>query len=879
MSKWQRFRSLFGPDPARDVDEELSFHIDMRISELIDAGETPDRARALAMRRFGDVDTARGECFIINERQGRRMARTQYFTEFRQDVAYALRSMRRRPGFAFGAVLTLALGIGATSAIFSVVNGVLLQPLPFAHSDRLYHVQMIYPDGQRYTALSAPDFASVAESNVVFEEFGAYATMRSPLRGLGEPVEVVGGIVSDGLFDMLDLQFELGRGFTSDEHQPGRGSVAVLDHAFWQREFGGSDDALGQSVAFDGQTSTVIGVLARDAALPEQVDIFFPVPYDETFSATAQAGRRGEYLVTLGRARPELSEAAVAADLLRVSQQLAVDFPDTNGRLTMGVLSAREAILGDVRRPLLVLLGAVGFVLLVACANVANLLLARASARQSELSVRAALGAGSARLARQMLTESIVLGVIGGAAGLAIAYIGTRALVHAQPADIPRLDAISVDGTVLLATFVIALATSLLFGVVPAFQASRASIGQSIRHGERGLQAGAGQRMRAALIVSEMALAVVLLFGAGLLIRSFVELTRVDPGFQPDRAVAFRISMDESGYAEGAHLRDFVTRLLERVETTPGVLSAGGTGVLPLRGRSSLINFAVDGAPPPPDDVNAEIGISGATPSYFEAIGARVTHGRDFDSRDHADAPPVALINQAGADFWFPGEDPIGRRVQAGSPVREIVGIVTDVLQRDAATPVMPHLYTPYEQRTTRSLRIVVRTAGDPAALAPALRDAVRSLDANMPVSDFMPLEQLLSESLARPRFYTSLLALFAGLALALAAIGIFGVMNYSVTQRAREISIRMALGAERGAVIGMIVGRSMALAAIGLAVGLAGAAAFGRIISSQLFNVEAMDPLTVAAVIVVLAGTAFTAAFLPARRAAGLDPGNALRS
>lgn len=877
MRAWRRFRGPLGRDPRQDVDEELSFHLEMRIRQLIEEGETPEHARELAVRRFGNLDAARDECVVINDRQERRMAKSEYLSELRQDVAYAFRSLRRRPGFTIGAVLTLALGIGANSAIFSVVNGVLLQPLPFAHAERLYQVQMIYPDGQRYTALSAPDFMSVAEMNRVFEEFGAYADMEAPLRGLGEPKEVLAAIVSDGLLDMLGMRLALGRGFHSEEHQPGRDNVAVLDDGFWQREFGGSADALGQSVTFDGMTYNVVGVLAPESALPTRMDIYFPMPYGESFSATAVAGRRSEYLVTLGRARPGLTEEQIAADIGRVSNQLSADFPSTNGRLSMGVRSARDAIIGDVRRPLFVLLGAVGFVLLVACANVANLLLARASARQSELSVRAALGAGRARLVRQMLTESMVLGALGGAAGLALAWAGTRALVRAQPADIPRLEAVGVDGTVVLVTLAVALLTGVLFGMLPALQATRPELSRTIREGSRGLS-GAGQRVRSGLIVVEMALAVVLLVGAGLLIRSFVELTRVDPGFQPERSVAFRISMDESGYAGGQQIRDFVATLLDRVNAMPGVSSAGGTGILPLQGQSSILNFAVEGALPPPDDVNAEIGVSGATPGYFETIGARMVRGRAFDGRDRQDAPPVAVINQAAAEFWFPGEDPIGRRVEVGAATREIVGIVADVLQSNPATPVRPHLYAPYEQRTTRNLQIVASTEGDPLALAPSLRALVQSMDPNMPISDFTPLVQVVSQSMARPRFYTSLLALFAGLALVLAAVGIFGVMSYSVTQRAREISIRMALGARRGSVIGMIVGRSMALAALGLIAGIAGAAALATIIRSQLYNVQPMDPITIAAVVVVLAATAFAASYLPARRAASLDPGAALR-
>jgi putative ABC transport system permease protein len=877
MSRWTRFRGLFGPEPDRDIDDELEFHIEMRVRELVEAGETPEQARELALRRFGDVRTSRAECVTIMERRGRRMARSEYARELKQDVAFAIRALRRRPGFTVVAALTLALGIGANSAIFSVVNGVLLQSLPWPGGERLHLVQMIYPDGTRYSSLSAPDFMSVREHNRVFEDIAAFATFNAPLTGLGEPQQVEAGVISDGFLSMMGLRIAVGRAFDAAEHQPGGTDVAILGHGFWQREFGGSRDAVGRTVTYSGQTLRVVGVLAPEARLPQPVDIVLPLEYDSTFSALAAAGRRSEYLDVVGRARAGVGAEQVAADMLRVSQQLQEAFPATNGRLTMGTVTVRESMIGDVRGPLLILLGAVGFVLLVACANVANLLLARGSARQGELAVRAALGAPRGRLVRQLLTESVVLAVIGGAGGLLLAWVGTRALVAAQPADIPRLESVGIDFTVVMVTGVIALLTGLLFGAVPALQATRRGAAAALREGGRGVQGG-GQGVRSVLVVAEMALAVMLLVGAGLLIRSFAELTRVDPGFRSDGAVAFRIAMDAASYPEGQHLRAFETQLFERLHGVAGVTSAGGTGVLPLRGRGSIVNFDVENAPPPPDDVNREIGYYSVTPGYFATIGARIVRGRDFGMQDQPESPLVALINEAGARFWFPGEDPLGRSVQVGATVREIVGVVSDVLHRDPGTPAMPQLYAAYQQRTTRSMQVVVRTAGDPMALVPTLRTLVRSMDPNIPVTEFTPFERLVSESVARPRFYTTLLALFAGTALVLAAIGIFGVMSYSVAQRAREISIRMALGARRMQVVRMIVGRSMLLAALGLALGLVGAAALGRVLSSQLYNVGLLDPTALAAAAAVLASSAFAASYLPARRAAALDPGTALR-
>lgn len=869
-------RSATGPDPAPDVDAELAFHIEMRERELIARGESPERARELALQRFGNYATSREECVAIDERQVRRYTRRTIVGELRQDLGYALRMLARTPSFTVIAVLTLALGIGANSAIFSVVNAVLLESLPYRAAHELYEVRTVYPDGTGYP-LSAPDFMSVRADSRVFDGVVGYAGGMVTLLSAGEPREIRAAQLSDGFLDLMGVRLAFGRGFVAEEHVPGSSPVALLDHGFWQREFGGARDVIGRTLEIQGRSWEVIGVLAEGAGVPERADVYAALPQGETFDAATATARRSEFLRVIGRARSGLTFAQVEADLRGIGADLADRFPQTNARQTFGAVSLRETILGDVRTPLLVLLGAVGFVLLVACANVANLMLARASARQGELAVRAALGAGRGRLVRQLLTEATVLGILGGAFGLLLAWIGTKALVNAQPADIPRLDQVGIDGTVLLVTLALSLLTGLAFGAAPALQATRTRLTHALRAESRGMIGGAGQRLRSMLIVAEIAVAVVLLVGAGLLLRSFVELTRVNPGFQPERAVAFRIAMGPATYPEGQQIRDFVDGLTERLGAMPGVTAVGAASTLPLSGISSLIDFAVDGAPPPPDDVNAEISIVSVTPDYHAAIGARIVRGRPLDERDGAAEPLVALINEAGARQWFPGEDPVGRRVVAGQP-REIVGVVSDVLQRDPGSPAAPELYVPHRQRTTRALRMVVRTATDPLALAPAIRSELRALDATMPISDFTPLGDVISASVARPRFYTALLTLFAALALALAAIGIFGVMSYSVAQRAREIGIRMALGARGREVVSMVVGRSVLLAGVGLVIGGAVALALSRVLRSQLYNVGPTDPVTFAAVSLVLLAAAGLAALLPARRAAAVDPGHTLR-
>jgi len=879
MARWRRFRGLFGPDPPGDVDDELSFHLEMRIRELVERGETPERARQLALRRFGDYHAPRSECLIIDERRRRHMTRSEYLTEFRQDVGYALRMLRRAPCFTTVAVITLALGIGANSAIFSVVHGVLIESLPYRAAERLYQPRMLYPDGTAYTSLSAPDFMSVREGNRVFEQVEAYSTGLFTLLGAGEAQEIRGCRVSDGVFDLLGLRLALGRGFVREEHQPGRGRSAVLDHGFWQRAFGGDAGVIGRAIKIAGDPYTIVGVLAPDVHLPDAADIYAPLEYDQRFSSTTQTSRRSEYLDVLARARPGVTAAQIEDDLRRLGTQLQKDFPNTNGRLTFTSSSLRTLIVGDVQRPLLTLLGAVALVLLIACANVANLLLARGSARQGELAVRAAMGAGRGRLLRQLLTESVVLSFCGGVLGLLIAYWATHALVSAKPADLPRLEQVGLNATVVLFTAGISLLTGLAFGLIPALQATGGRLSQSLREGGRSGAPGKGaHRVRAALVVAEMALSVMLLTGAGLLIRSFVEMTRVAPGFHVEQGLSFRVALQGDAYASAEKILNRVSEFETRLRALPGVTSVAATTTLPLSGLGALSDFQVVGAPPPPPNVNQEIALASVTPDYFATIGAPLRRGRAFTLHDTAKSPPVAIINEAAVGRWFQHADPLGAFVQLSGVEREVVGVVTDVRQRNPAQPVAPQLFAPYAQRTARTVRVVVRSAGDPMALAPAIRAEITKLDPNLAIADFARLEQLLARSVARPRFYTSLLTLFAGVALVLAATGIFGVMSYTVAQRGREISIRMALGARTAQVLKMIVGRAIGLAMVGAVIGIAGALAFGRVIQNQLFGVGLLDPITFAGVVIVLIGSAAAASFLPARRAVGLSPASALR-
>lgn len=877
MPRWSRFRQLLGPDPKGDVDDELDFHLEMRRTELVARGEGGMRAEELARRRFGDLERTRQACVAITRRRERHMARRDWLREFGDDVFYAVRTLRRTPGFAAVAVMTLALGIGATSAVFSVVHAVLLEGLPYPHGDRLQLVRTLYPDGTEYS-VSAPDFMSIQASSRSLERVEAYARPLFTLSGLGEPREVRGARVSKGLLAMLGLGTAIGRPFAPEEHLPGRTGVVLLDHGFWTRELGGDPAVVGRTLTIAGLPAVVVGVLAPGAGLPERLDIYLPLEYGETFSADATRGRRSEYLRVIARAADGQDATSLTTDLRRIGAELQQQFPRTNRGLTFSAAPAFEMLVKDARTPLLVLFGAVALVLLVACANVASLLLARGSSRRSELAVRAALGAGRGRLIRQLVAEALVLGLAGGAVGALLAHTAVRALVWARPADIPRLEAVGVDATVLAFTLACALLTALVFGILPAMHATGHRLLEFLRAGGRPGGDSGGHRARGALVIAETAMAVVLLVSAGLLIRSFVEITRVSPGFVPDHAVSFRVMLQGPAFSEDAALLKTTGAIVARLQALPGVTSVAAAGELPLSGLGSMLSFEVVGAPPPPPNVNAEIAAFGVSPQYVRALGATLLRGRPLtDADNHAGAPPVALINEAAVARWFPGRDPLGKRVVVNQEY-EIVGVMADVRQEGLREAVAPQLVAPLAHLPRRGVQVIVRGPGDMVALGGAIRRAVAEVSPALPVSQFAPLEDLVTQSVARPRFYTTVLTIFAASALLLAAVGLFGVLSYTVLQRSREIGVRLALGAERAQVIAMIVGSALRLVGLGLALGIAGAVLSGRVLESQLYGVGRSDLLTLVSVAAILLLTTLAASYLPARRASSVDPGVVLR-
>ena len=801
----------------------------------------------------------------------------------RQDLLYALRRLVKAPAFTVVAVVTLALGIGANTAIFSVVNGVLLKPLPYPESERL--VGVYHTANGRRAVMSGPNFTDVARTATSFENAAAISTGRMILTGQGEPIRIPVANVSASLFNVLRVRPILGRTFNADENTPGRTSIVVLSYGLWQQRFGGDPDVVGRRIQLDGVSREVVGVMPQGFSYPADRQAWLPVEYDQNF-VTRQRG--AWYLDVVARLKPGVTTEQSATEVETIGRNLAREYPDADAEIGMTTYPLREAMVGDIRRAVFVLLGAVGFVLLIACANVANLLLARAAAREPEMAVRTALGAGRGRLVRQLLTESIILALVGAAFGLLLAVWGVEFLTSLKPQGIPRLDNILIDGAVVLFTMAIAVVTGVLFGVAPAFTATR-GLTASLKEGGRGaVTARGGARLRGALVVAELALAVMLLAGAGLLMRSFIKLQAVDPGFRPEQALTFELTLPEARYKEDPQIISFFDRLLPRLRALPGVRAAAAVMGLPLSGMDFVISFEVEGRPPVPPSQRPAMQVRVATPDYFSTIGIPLKRGRGFSDDDRQGTTPVVLITETAARMFFPNEDPIGKTIKLGwgrgggarrRAGGEVVGIVGDVKEAGLDEPNPPHIYMPLRQWPVGFMSIVVKTATPPPTLADAARTEVYAVDPNLPVSNVRTLDEIVARSISQPRFYMLLLAIFAGVALALAAIGIFGVLSYAVAQRTREIGIRMALGAQQHTVIGLVVREAMLLVAFGVASGTIAALVLSRTMTKMLFSVAPTDPATFAIVAAGLLAVALLASYLPARRATRVDPVVALRT
>jgi putative ABC transport system permease protein len=850
----------------QEMDDEMRFHLLMRTRENIERGMRPDEAEREARRRFGNVGRIKD--------LARDITGGGFMEMLLQDLRYGARMLLKQPGFTVVAVITLALGIGANTAIFSVVNAVLLRPLPFAEPERLVMVWLkgSAEKGGDRISLPVADLLDWRAQNRSFEGVSAFQPISYNYIGGESPERVRAAGVTANFFTTLGAQPALGRTFQSDEERPGAQRVVVIGQQFWRKHFAADLQVIGRSINLSGANFTIIGVM------PEAFDY----PAREVGLWTAMQlqtpNRRGPFFLRgVARLKPGVTLPQARAEMNSMKSSFADEKFDFN------VLPINEFIVGEVKPALLMLLAAVTLVLLIAAANVANLLLARAASREKEIAIRAALGASRWRVIRQLLTESLLLVLIGGGLGLSLAWLGVDMLLKLAPEDLPRLPQIGIDGRVFGWTTLVSLLTGLVFGMAPALQSARLSLNETLKEGGRSATDGAGKRRwRNLLVISELAMAVMLLIGAGLLLNSFWRLQRVDPGVDPRQILTLQIPLQGPRYAQAQQVNAFYDQLIERVKTLPGVRAAAVSNILLPDEQPWSDDFTIEGRPVDPhnDLVANDLRVS---PEYFQALGARLLRGRYFSSTDSGNAPRVMVINDTLARRHFPREDPIGKRINKGTKSEpswwQIIGVVGDIKDNGLGEEALPAFYQPISQNPWWGAFLIVKTeTPDPLGLTAAVRDEIRSLDREMPVAQVRTLEQRLSASVAQPRFRATLIAVFAALALILASVGIYGVISYSVTQRAHEVGIRVALGARSRDVLALVVKQGMTLTLIGLGIGLSASIALTRLMKTLLFGVSATDPLTFIVISLLLMAVALLACWIPARRATKVDPLLALR-
>jgi putative ABC transport system permease protein len=875
---WKRFFRRDNWDEERA--KELRAHLQIEADENASRGMSAQEARYAANRKLGNTTLVREEIYRMNS--------LGFLEVLWQDVRFALRQLRKNPGFTAIAVSTLALGIGANSAMFSVVDAVLLRPLPYRNASRAVELFESRPRENELKVPVAPgDFYEWRDKAKSFEQLAAVDENISNLTGAGEPQRVSGADVSPGFFEVFGTQAMLGRTLLIDDEKKGSNRVAVVSNGFWQRQLGGDASAIGRTLSLDGDSYSIVGVLPPDFKFPfaAQSDIYLPLSLPEKDHDNHGA----HYLAVVGLLRPGVTQKQAQAEMDLLARRMEKEYPDVNTGHGVRTIALRSALAGDVQPALLVLLGAVGLVLLIACANVANLLLARGKTRERELAVRAALGSGRARLVRQLLTESMLLGLAGGALAAGVAFwtvSGLRAIffTHLNAFVLTGLNRAVVDGRVFAFTLSISLVTACLFGLAPALAASRVDLTGALKEGSRGSSAGDRRGFRSALIVAEVALSVVLLAGAGLLLRSFVNLMRVDPGFRPDHLVSMSIDLPEKHYSTQRRTNTFSDQLLARARSLPGVSSAGLVDILPFSGDESRGGMHVEGRVTKPGE-HARLHAREVTPDYLRTMGIQLIRGRDITNADVPGGKEVGVISAAAAHAYWPDQDPIGHRFTFSDEDKdwiEVVGVAANVKHNDLTADATPDVYLAFVQKGEKepadSFNIVVRTTQAPDEVESALRSQVRAIDAELPVGKMQTLENLISDSIAPQRFNVTLLTIFAALALALAAAGLYGVISFSVGQRTHEIGIRMALGAQPGDVLRMVIGQGLWLVLAGAAIGVAATLALTHVLARLLFGVGASDPLTVLTVVTILACISLAACYIPARRATRIDPIEALR-
>jgi putative ABC transport system permease protein len=856
----------------RDIEEEIRFHLEMRAQDNMAVGMSEEEAMRDARRRFGRVGRIKELC--------RELRGIGFMETLLQDLRYGIRVLRKNPGFTLVAVLTLALGIGANTAIFSIVNAVILRPLPFKEPDRIMLLQGNNPQRQlEQFPVSPPDFLDWKSQSRSFSEMAAFeSTIFRHTADTGAE-RLNGYSVSANFFDLMGEKPLLGRVFTAEEERPGSDMVAVLSETVWRRHFGADPSVVGQTVKMNDRTFTVIGVMRATFKFPDTTtEVWKPLAF-----TNEELQDRADYrLQVVGRLKDGVTEAGARAEMDAIARQLQQSYPATNTGWSVFIQPLHESVVGFLRPAMFVLLGAVFFVLLIACVNVASLLSARMTARRKEVALRTAIGATRLRILRQLLTESVMLGLVGGTCGVLLAVLGLKVLVSFIPPFTPRVEEIGIDPTVLGFTLLISVITGLIFGLMPAWQTTHTNLNEILKDSSRGSTGGRGQhRFRSVLVVTEVVLSLVLLIGAGLLIRSFVAMRNVDPGFKAEGVlVNSQLVLPPQKYAEGNRGVAFFKELFERVRALPGVESVGGITALPLQGNSRLQAYAVAGRAPQPQgqELTAVINTVGA--DYFQTMSIPLKRGRLFTERDDANGPKTVLINETLARRIFPDHEALGERLylRGNNTPYEIVGVVGDAKQFNLLGDTSPEIFTHYLESPITFMYVLARTKGDPSSLALPIRREVQAIDPDQPVGN-RTLAQQFESSIAQPRFYTLLLGLFAGVALILATIGIYGVMSYMVAQRTHEIGIRMALGAQRRDVLKIVIWQGLKLAIIGVALGLGLSFLATRLLSSLLYGVSAVDPVTFALIPLLLTGVAVAACFIPARRATKIDPLIALRN
>ncbi len=890
---WRRYLRFWGSNVRADVDEELRHHLELLTEDLRAQGLSAEAARAEALRRFGDVERVRHACEAESGALEASTQRTEWWDSLRQDLAYALRSLRRSPGLLLATVFTLALGIGANTAVFSVVEGVLLRPPPFPQPERLVRLYTHFPGlGLSRANVSRPEVEDFRQAREALSLLAAYDWASFNVStGEGEPERVRSVRAETGWFEVLGVQAGAGRLFQPEEGVAGQDQVVVLTHGFWKRRFAQGPDVLGKTLWVNGKARTIIGVLPENFEFGN-AELVVPLALGPVNPNT----RSAHNLDALGRLAPGISLEQGQAAVSTVARQLVDSYPKNypaSMRFSAELLPLHEDWVGGIRSVLLLLWGAVGLVQLIACANVANLLLARGEARQHELAVRTALGASRGRLVRQLLTESLVLGLAGGLLGLLLARWGVDALLAAAEGSVPRAARVEVNLTALGVALGVALLSGLAFGLLPALQATRADPRGALQSAGRGFTAGMRRlRARSVLVVTEVALAVMLVACAGLLLRSFWELRQVEPGWDGERVLALDVSLPAAQYPKGEQVALFYRQLLERLSVLPGVEAVAATSNLPMRGGRSNWDVDVEGRTLEEGETRPSPYYHAVTPDYFRTLGIRVLQGRGFEPGDNGARLEVALVNESAARMLWPGEEPLGKRFRLAGASEEdpnpwvtVVGVVADTRSTSLEAGTQPEYYLLHgplaQQRdiTHRGMTVVLRTQAEPMALAAPARGVVRELDAGLALANIQTLEQAALRTVSRTRFTALLLALFGGAGLVLAAVGIYGVLAFAVVQRTREMGIRMALGASRGSVLRLVVGQGLRLTAMGVALGVGAALGLGTLLRGMLFGISAADPLTFLAVVAVLGGVALLASYLPARRATAVEPVTALRS